>query len=90
MNRPHIKPEVIQQVKLNGTFKKKRVNRPHINSDIIQQVKLRKIEEEKEVLKRQREFVFEQQRQAFLQQQSTKNMQKVLYDEPEEEQGMTM
>lgn len=65
------------------------MNRPYIKPEVIQKVKLRKIEEEKASLKRQREFIFEQQRQAFLQQQAV-SCTPIISEELEEEQGMSM
>lgn len=66
------------------------MNRPYIKADIIKQVRLRKIEEEKTALKRQREFIYEQQKQAFLQKQAISNTQIIINEELEEENGMSM
>lgn len=67
------------------------MNRPYIKADIIKQVKLRKIEEEKTALKRQREFIYEQQKQAFLRQKLViSNSQIKINEELEEENGMSM
>ena len=58
------------------------MNRPYITEEIKRKVRLKRLEEEKEALKRHREFVLEQQKQAF--------MKSIINEELEEENGMSM
>lgn len=68
---------------------RKKLNRPHIKEAIRKKVISDKIEQDKDALRRQREFILEQQRRA-LEDQTFQTTEALLDEELEENNGMSM
>ena len=65
------------------------MNKPYIKPEIVREINIKEIEKKKAKLRKQRDFILEQQRLAFQKQQTTQ-MSQMMTNEEENDMGMSL